>query len=84
MKLGVFQRATAEMAMQAIDIAHNTFSTWKNVPAKTRAKYLLDAAKKMRKRKHEFSAMMVYEVGKNWAEADGDTAEAIDFMEFYA
>ncbi len=28
--------------------------------------------------------MMVYEVGKNWAEADGDTAEAIDFMEFYA
>lgn len=25
--------------------------------------------------------MMVYEVGKNWAEADGDTAEAIDFME---
>ncbi len=84
MKLGVFQRATAEMAMQAIDIAHNTFSTWKNVPAKTRAKYLLEAAKKMRKRKHEFSAMMVYEVGKNWAEADGDTAEAIDFMEFYA
>jgi len=38
----------------------------------------------MRKRKHLFSAMMVYEVGKNWAEADGDTAEAIDFMEFYA
>jgi 1-pyrroline-5-carboxylate dehydrogenase len=28
--------------------------------------------------------MMVYEEGKNWAEADGDTAEAIDFLEFYA
>ncbi len=26
---------------------------------------------------------MVYEVGKNWAEADGDVAEAIDFLEFY-
>src|SRR5947199_4762668 len=38
----------------------------------------------MRKRKHEFSATMVYEVGKTWPEADADTAEAIDFLEFYA
>ena len=27
---------------------------------------------------------MVFEVGKNWAEADADTAELIDFAEFYA
>ncbi|MGH9587267.1 MAG: L-glutamate gamma-semialdehyde dehydrogenase, partial [Acidobacteriaceae bacterium] len=26
----------------------------------------------------------VYEVGKNWAEADADTGETIDFLEFYA
>ena len=38
----------------------------------------------MRRRKHEFSAWMVYEAGKTWPEADADTAEAIDFMEFYA
>jgi len=82
--VGVFQKATAEMAIKAIEIANNAFQDWKNTSAKTRAKYLFDAAAKMRKRKHEFSAMMVYEVGKNWAEADGDTAEAIDFMEFYA
>ena len=25
-----------------------------------------------------------YEVGKSWPEADGDIAEAIDFLEFYA
>ncbi len=37
----------------------------------------------MRERKHEFSAWMVYEVGKSWVEADADTAEAIDFLEFY-
>jgi len=82
--VGVFQKATAEMGIKAIEIANNVFKEWKNVPAKTRAKYLIEAAKLMRKRKHEFSAMMVYEVGKNWAEADGDTAEAIDFMEYYA
>ena len=27
---------------------------------------------------------MVYEVSKSWAEAYADTAEAIDFLEFYA
>src|SRR6266702_5916757 len=27
---------------------------------------------------------MIDEVGKSWPEADADTAEAIDFMEFYA
>lgn len=37
----------------------------------------------MRQRKHELSAWMVFEVSKTWAEADGDTAEAIDFCEFY-
>ena len=37
----------------------------------------------MRERKHYFSAWMIHEVGKTWAEADGDTAEAIDFLEFY-
>jgi 1-pyrroline-5-carboxylate dehydrogenase len=49
-----------------------------------RAQYLFDAADLMRKRKHEFSALMVLEAGKNYGEADADTAEAIDFMDFYA
>ncbi|NJL93924.1 MAG: L-glutamate gamma-semialdehyde dehydrogenase [Anaerolineae bacterium] len=49
-----------------------------------RARYLLRAAAAMRRRKHEFSAWMVFEVGKSWAEADADTAEAIDFLEYYA
>ncbi|HEV2404616.1 MAG TPA: L-glutamate gamma-semialdehyde dehydrogenase, partial [Ktedonobacterales bacterium] len=30
-----------------------------------------------------FNALMIYEVGKSWIEADADTAEAIDFLEFY-
>src|SRR5207244_10999040 len=38
----------------------------------------------MRERRFYFNAWMVYEVGKSWPEADGDTAEAIDFLEFYA
>jgi 1-pyrroline-5-carboxylate dehydrogenase len=81
--VGIVQSAQQEHAKQAIETAHKTFATWKKTPPEERASYLFRAADLMRERKFEFSAIMVYEVGKNWAEADGDTAEAIDFLEFY-
>src|SRR5262249_4129412 len=52
--------------------------------AAERAAVLLRAAAIMRRRKHELSAQMVVEIGKTWPEADADTAEAIDFLEYYA
>jgi len=82
--VGKVSKATPDMAEKAIQRAYATFDSWKRVSEKKRAGFLLKAAKLMRKRKFEFAAWMVYEVGKNWAEADGDVAEAIDFMEFYA
>ncbi len=82
--VGVFQKADVNLANKAVETAAAKFETWKHVDAKKRADYLFKAAKVMRKRKHEFSAVMVYEVGKTWPEADADTAEAIDFMDFYA
>ena len=81
--VGIFQKASPDLAKTAIEKADVAFQTWKNVPAEKRAGYLFKAAALMRKRKHEFSAWMVYETGKNWVEADADTAEAIDFLEFY-
>ena len=48
-----------------------------------RADLLFRVAATLRERKHEMSAWMIHEVGKTWPEADGDTAEAIDFCEFY-
>lgn len=56
------------------------FQWWKDVDPDARARILLRAAAILRRRKHEFSATMVMEIGKNWGEADGDTAEAIDFL----
>ena len=82
--VGTFQKADAALAKRAVDTAAVTFEFWKHIDAKKRVEYLVKAAKIMRKRKHEFSAVMVYEVGKTWPEADADTAEAIDFLEFYA
>lgn len=72
------------LVARAIDAATEAFKTWKNVTPAERAEYVFKIADLMRQRKHELSAWMVVEVAKTWAEADGDTAEAIDFMEFYA
>jgi 1-pyrroline-5-carboxylate dehydrogenase len=76
-------KATKEHAEQAMAAALDAFQTWKNVPPVERARYLFKAGAIMRRRRHEFSAWLILEIGKNWAEADADVAEAIDFCEFY-
>jgi len=81
--LAVFQKAGPDLADKAIHAADEAFSSWKYVSADKRADYAFKAAELMRKRRFEFDAAMVLEEGKNWLEADGDTAEAIDFLEFY-
>ena len=83
--VGVFSEGdtNTDLVNKAIDAASDAFKTWRNVPAAERAEYLFKIAGMLRERKHEFSAWMVFEVSKTWAEADGDTAEAIDFLEFY-
>ncbi|WP_264807316.1 aldehyde dehydrogenase family protein, partial [Cytobacillus sp. NCCP-133] len=68
-------------AMQA---AVEAFKTWRKVKPETRADVLFKAAAIIRRRKHEFSALLTKEAGKPWNEADADTAEAIDFLEYYA
>lgn len=82
--VGIFPKVTTQHVDQAITSAKETFETWSRKPVAERAEFLFKAAEKMRERKCEFSAWMVFEVGKTWIEADADTAEAIDFMEFYA
>lgn len=82
--VGRVHRATPELADRAIRVAASTFESWKKVSAEERAGYLFKAAAEMRRHKDDFNAWMVFEVGKSWAEAEADTAEAIDFMDFYA
>ncbi len=82
--IGHFVRASVEQANEAVEVAAATFETWKRVPVQERAAYLFAAADLMRHRRFYINAWMIYEVGKSWVEADADTAEAIDFLEFYA
>ena len=84
--VGRFADADADaenLTEKAIDAAAEAFKTWRNVSASERAEYLFQAARIVRDDKHYYSAWMCFETGKTWAEADGDTAEAIDFLEFY-
>jgi len=82
--VGIHQKAGAEHAEQAMQAALEAFESWKRVPVEERVSLLLRAAEIIRRRKLEFCAWLTYEVGKNWAEADADVAETIDFLEFYA
>lgn len=81
--IGKFAKASQAQADLAMEKALKAFETWKRVKPEQRAEYLFKAADVIRARKHELSAWMILEVGKSWAEADGDTAEAIDFCEYY-
>ena len=81
--VGRFQKATKELANKAVESAANAFHDWKKTSPAERADLLFRVAGILRERKHELSAWMIHEVAKTWSEADGDTAEAIDFLEFY-
>ncbi|MFD1780749.1 L-glutamate gamma-semialdehyde dehydrogenase [Fredinandcohnia salidurans] len=81
--VGRVSKANRELAEKAMQVAVEAFKTWKKVSAETRADVLFKAAAIIRRRKHEFSALLTKEAGKPWREADADTAEAIDFLEFY-
>ncbi|WP_379970906.1 L-glutamate gamma-semialdehyde dehydrogenase [Ectobacillus sp. sgz5001026] len=81
--IGYVSKASRELAEKAMKVADETFQTWRKSKADMRADILFRAAAIIRRRKHEFSALLVKEAGKPWNEADGDTAEAIDFLEYY-
>ncbi|MFZ1015213.1 MAG: aldehyde dehydrogenase family protein, partial [Terracidiphilus sp.] len=82
--VGLHQKAEAEHAEKAMGAALRAFEIWSRASVEVRASLLLGAAEIIRKRKFEFCAWLTYEVGKNWAEADADVGETIDFLEFYA
>jgi len=82
--IGRAAKASPAQAEKAIRTAHDAFGSWSRTPPGARADILFRAAEILRRRRHELNATMILEVGKSWGEADADTAEAIDFCDFYA
>jgi 1-pyrroline-5-carboxylate dehydrogenase len=82
--VGLHQKAGKEHVEPAMEAALSAFEHWSRTSVEERASLLFHVADLLRERKFEFCAWLVFEVSKNWAEADADIAETIDFCEYYS
>ena len=82
--VGLHQKAGKEHVEPAMQAALAAFAGWSRTSFEERASLLFHVGDMLRERKFEFCAWLVFEVSKNWAEADADIAETIDFCEYYA
>src|ERR1700758_2244794 len=82
--VGLHQKAGREHVEPAMNAALKAFESWSRTSVEERASLVFRVGDLLRERKFEFMAWLVFEVSKNWAEADGDIAETIDFCELYA
>jgi 1-pyrroline-5-carboxylate dehydrogenase len=82
--VGIHYKATVELAARAVETAYANFPKWSRTPPDSRIRMLIRTAELIRERKLDFNAWLVLEAGKSWIEAEAETAEAIDFCEYYA
>lgn len=81
--VGVVSSAGKAETEDAITAARNAFYSWRDMEPRQRSEYLFKAVGAARNMRLELAALQVFEVGKNWSEADADVTEAIDFLEYY-
>src|SRR5216110_1816570 len=82
--VGLVAEAGIPEAERAVKAARRAFDSWGRTPFEERCQLLERVAAILDRRRFELSAVEVFEVGKAWAEADGDIREAMDFCLFYA
>jgi RHH-type proline utilization regulon transcriptional repressor/proline dehydrogenase/delta 1-pyrroline-5-carboxylate dehydrogenase len=82
--VAVAARCGPDQVAAAVGVARRHAGSWRQVPARQRAAVLRRAAGELRRRRLEIAALEVHEVGKDWADADADVCEAIDYCEYYA
>jgi 1-pyrroline-5-carboxylate dehydrogenase len=81
--VGEVAKGSAKDAEDAMQAALAAFDSWKRLPVEDRASVLFKTAAILRRRRFELAAWLVYELDKAWDEADGEIAEAVDFLEWY-
>lgn len=82
--VGTSASASNNHVEQAMTAAWDAYEGWSRRTAEERAAVVHRVGDLILERKFEFAAWQSYEAGKNWAEAEGDVAEAVDFCRFYA
>lgn len=82
--IGRVARGDHTLAEQALVTARDALADWSCQPAGYRAAWLRKIAAALTRERNRFAAWQVLEAGKNWAEADADVCEAVDFLNYYA
>ena len=81
--IGLVSKANKDLAEKAMQAADETFKTWKKTKPEITSKCTIQSSSYYSSKKALFLGLMIKEAGKPWDEADADTAEAIDFLEYY-
>jgi 1-pyrroline-5-carboxylate dehydrogenase len=82
--VGTSASASNDHVEQAMAAASDAYEGWSRRTAEERAAVVHRVGDLIIERKFEFTAWQSFEAGKNWAEAEGDVAEAADFCRYYA
>ncbi|GMQ98550.1 MAG: L-glutamate gamma-semialdehyde dehydrogenase [Acidimicrobiia bacterium] len=82
--VGTTAMASGEHVDKALDAAWKAFGSWSRRTPEERAGAIHRVGDLIAERTFEFAAWQTFEAGKNWAEAEADVAEAIDFCRYYA
>jgi RHH-type transcriptional regulator, proline utilization regulon repressor / proline dehydrogenase / delta 1-pyrroline-5-carboxylate dehydrogenase len=77
-------KAGIEDCNLAIVGAKEVQKKWFELDVEKRAKVLKETAKEFEKKREFLNSILILESGKAWQEADAETSEAIDFMNYYA
>jgi succinate-semialdehyde dehydrogenase/glutarate-semialdehyde dehydrogenase len=73
-----------EQMKKAIDDAHGAFASWRDLPAKARADYLLAIAAEVNRRGEEIVRAITLENGKPLAQSRGEVAMTVDHLRWFA
>lgn len=82
--IGRFQKGTKQDVDDAVAAAEAAFPAWSGRPYMERVEILRRAAGLIRERKFRISALLIWEAGKNRAEALGEVEEGADLIDEYA
>ena len=82
--VGRAAQASAEHVEEAVQVALEAQARWAATPVVERTARLRRAAQLIRERRDGLAALVVFEAGKPWREADADVVEAIDYLEYYS
>jgi 1-pyrroline-5-carboxylate dehydrogenase len=83
-RVGTSATASVSDVDAALDAAWEAYPGWSRRTAEERAGLIYRIGDLIADRKFEFAAWQTLEAGKNWAEAEADVAESIDFCRYYA